>query len=381
VTYFRTPMCGFGSAVASAFLLAGCALIPNAGPNKPQIIAGSVERGGDAFVVYVDDTVTQATQLTPSLGFPPAFLSAGQLTADIIRPGDALGLTIWENVDDGLLTNSGLGSTVLEEIQVDGGGFIFVPYAGRIQAAGNTPEELRNLITSRLEGQTPDPQVEVRRLAGDGASVTIAGATGQGVYAIERPTRRLSAMLASAGGVTGEPEITLVTVARGNQSGTVWYADLVKRPEFDIALRNGDRIFVEEDTRSFSALGATRTQGRIPFLTQTLSALDAVAQVGGLNPRAADPTGVFVIREEDPVIANRVLAQTDLSGPQRLIYVLSLTEPNGLFRARDFSIRDGDTIYVTEAPLTQFDKIIASLTGSLLSLDGLASASSFQSIP
>jgi hypothetical protein len=32
-----------------------------------------------------------------------------------------------------------------------------------------------------------------------------------------------------------------------------------------------------------------------------------------------------------------------------LIYVLDLTEPDGMFNARDFAIRDGDTVYVTEA--------------------------------
>jgi len=46
-----------------------------------------------------------------------------------------------------------------------------------------------------------------------------------------------------------------------------------------------------------------------------------------------------------------------------------LTEPNGLFIARDFSIRDGDTIYVTEAPFSQFNKTISAALGSLSSVD------------
>lgn len=92
-----------------------------------------------------------------------------------------LGIAIWENVEDGILTTAGAPAT-LDEIQVDGSGYIFIPYAGRIKAAGNSPETIRRIITEKLASQTPDPQVVVRRLAGDGSTVTLTGAvSGQGV--------------------------------------------------------------------------------------------------------------------------------------------------------------------------------------------------------
>ncbi len=354
--------------IAAITAVASCALIPNAGPNKRQIYAGSVQRQGDAFVVTVNDRVTRATAVTTALGFSETFKSAAALTPDVIRPGDTLGLTIWENVDDGLLASEGVNSTTIDEVQVDSAGFIFVPYAGRLRAAGNTPEQLRNVITRQLEEQTPDPQVEVRRLAGDGATVTLIGAGSQGVFPIERPSRTLSGMLANAGGIATEPEITRITVLRGGQTGTIWFNDLFRDPRLDIALRGGDRILVEEDTRSFMALGATAAQSRVPFESQNLSALEAIAQVGGLITTLADPTGVFVLRNEPAEVANQVLGRTDLIGAQRMVYVLNLTEPNGLFHARDFVIRDGDTLYVTEAPLSQWNKTVSSLIGGLTPL-------------
>jgi polysaccharide export outer membrane protein len=36
-----------------------------------------------------------------------------------------------------------------------------------------------------------------------------------------------------------------------------------------------------------------------------------------------------------------------------------------MFMARDFAIRDDDTVYVTEAPFSQFNKTISALTGTL----------------
>lgn len=355
-------------------LIASCGL-PRVGPNKREIFAGSVQQEGDAFVVAVNDRVTRATAVAPALGFSDQLVNAGLVGSDTIRPGDVLGLTIWENVDDGLLAGEGANSTLLEEVQVDGAGFIFVPYAGRIRAAGNTPESIRRIITSRLEEQTPDPQVQVRRIAGDGATVSLIGAIGaQGVFAIERPTRTLATMLARAGGVTIEPEVAQVTVIRGNERSQIRLQDLYDHPDLDIALRAGDRILVEEDTRAFTVLGATGGQARVPFESPTLSALEAIAQVGGLSATTADPTGVFVLRNEPAPIANAVLGRDDLIGAQRMVYVLDLTQPNGLFQARDFVIRDADTVYVTEAPYTQFSRIITALTTPVSGINQLSTS-------
>ena len=365
-----------GTAVVSALIIASfvasCGL-PRSGPGKREIFAGSVQKQGDAFIVAVNSRVTRATSVQPVLGFSENFTRAGTLGSDIINPGDTLSLIIYENVDDGLLSTGGPAG--LETIQVDGNGFIFVPYAGRIKAAGNTPEGLRRIITNQLDTQTPDPQVLVSRVAGDGSTVSlVGGVSSQGLFAIERPTRTLSAMIARAGGLAIPPEIAQITVLRGHHRSTVWFEDLYSNPHLDIALRGGDRILVEEDRRAFTVLGATGQQTRLEFQTQTLSAIEAIAQVGGLNSNLADPTGVFVFRNEPAAIANQVLGRSDLVGPQRLVYVLNLTEPNGMFEARDFVIRDDDTLYVTEAPFVTWNKTVSALTGSLASVNAISSA-------
>ena len=360
--------------VVTLGLVASCGL-PRSGPNKAEIFSGSVMEQGDAFVLTVDDRINRIAAVTPALDFSEGFKNAGVQGSDTIRAGDVLGLTIWENVQSGLLVPEGQRATVLEEVQVDGSGFIFVPFAGRIKAAGNTPEGIRRIITNKLEDQTPDPQVQVRRLAGDGATVSIVGAVGgQGVFPIERPTRTLAAMLASAGGVSINPEIAQVTVVRGNHTGKIWFEDLYDHPGHDIALRAGDRIIVQQDTRTFTALGATGTQNRVTFESQTISAIEAIAQVGGLSSTVADPTGVFVFRNEPEAIARQLLNREDIVGTQRMIYVLDLTQPNGMFMARDFAIRDEDTVYVTEAPFTQFNKSIAAATGTLSAATSLNTA-------
>ena len=320
----------------------------------------------NVHVVQVNDSIAAAARSVQSLGFNSAFLNAAPLRADRIAPGDVLGVTVWENVDNGLLASVGQKVTLLQEVQVDQRGFIFIPYAGSILAREKTPEELRRIITDKLQDQTPDPQVEVRRLAGDGSTVSlIGGVAAPGVYPIEPSTRRLTAMLAKAGGVIVEADVAQVRIQRRGHTGTIWLQDLYDSDLADVALRAGDRIVVEEDRRSYTALGAAGAQQFVPFTRRDLNVLEALATVGGLNSRLADPKGIFVFRNEPSYVANRVLGRNDILESQRFAYVIDLTTPTGMFVARDFTIRDGDTVYVTEAPFVAWDKIIAATLGTL----------------
>lgn len=373
MTIRQTQMARAIALLASVAMVASCGL-PRSGPNKREIFAGSVERKGDAFIVTVNPAVTRATSMQPTFGFSQGFRDAGVVASDMISSGDTINVTVYENVkDDPLLGNTGQRVSGLSEIQVDGQGYIYIPYAGRIKAAGQTPEGLRQAITRKLEDQTPDPQVSVARRPGEGSTVSISGQAGlNGVYPIEASTRTLATMLAKAGGVTVDPAIAIVRVTRGNHTGKIWLNDLYANPGLDIALRAGDNIVIEEDTRKFIALGATGAQSLVPFEQETMSALEAIATVGGLATMSADPTGVFVLRDESEEIARTVLGRNDLVGDQRIVYVLDLTEPTGLFEARDFMIRDGDTLYVTEAPFVQWQKTLGAITGTTTAATGLA---------
>ena len=351
--------------IASIALVGACGL-PRSGPTTTEVMAGSVEEKGNAHIVAVTPEISRITAAKATAGFSSAFLNAGVVGSDMISAGDVLSISVFENVkDDPLLGNTGQRVSELSEVQVDGQGYIYIPYAGRILAAGQTPEGVRQAITRQLEDQTPDPQVTVARAAGNGSTVSISGqAAAAGVYPIEAPTRTLSRMIAKSGGVTIDPDVAIVRVTRGGQTGKVWLKDLNENPELDIALRPGDKIVIEKDSRSFMALGATGAQSLVPFRSGTMSALEAIATVGGLATMSANPKGVFVLRDESEEIARAVLGRDDLVGTQRLVYVLNLIEPTGLFEARDFQIRDGDTIYVTEAPFTRWQKFLGAITGT-----------------
>ena len=170
----RIATASFARALLLVAAVAGCAL-PRSGPTLGEIKRGGNDPALDMHVVEVTPPIAAASRSAETLGFSSGFVNAGALSPDTIRPGDTISVGIWENVDAGLLVGVGQKATTLEAIQVDQSGEIFVPYAGRLQASGQTPDELRREITQSLASQTPDPQVEVRRVAGDGATVSVMG--------------------------------------------------------------------------------------------------------------------------------------------------------------------------------------------------------------
>lgn len=360
--------------------LAAACTPPRSGPSMNEIFAGSVLREGDAYIIAVNRAVARTAAQVPSIGFSQALQRGAILGGDTIQPGDVVTLNVFENVPEGLLAGPTANNAILTDVQVDDAGFVFVPYAGRIRAAGRTPDALRRTITTALDEQTPEPQVLVSRVQGDGTTVSVMGAVNaQGVYPVERPTRRITAMIAAAGGVNVPADQAVVRLSRGGRQESAFLRDIYKIPHFDIALRGGDRILVEADRRSFTVLGATGTSSRLTFEAPVISAVEAIAMVGGLDPLRADPKGVFVFREEPEQMARTILGRQDVFGEQRFVYVLDLTAPNGMFNARDFKIRDGDTVYVTEASAVTWSRQIAALTSTLAvagSVQSLADGSS-----
>lgn len=135
--------------------------------------------------MYIVDIIAEAmmaSEREQSSGFSQSFRGAGAFYVDRIHAGDALTITIWENVENGLFSNLGQKVTTLPSMQVDQLGNIFNTYAGTVKASGRTSNDLCVKITELLETQTPDPQVEVHHEAGNSATVSILGGVGGQVF-------------------------------------------------------------------------------------------------------------------------------------------------------------------------------------------------------
>ncbi|MCL5778562.1 polysaccharide biosynthesis/export family protein [Limibaculum sp. FT325] len=350
-------------AASMAVGLAGCGL-PRSGPFYSEIT--STEEAPLPFnVVEVTPQVVAATTIDERRGFDPSFLDQQPEDTDRVARDDVLSVTVWESVEEGLLSPEGVGATALPNLVVDERGMIFVPYVGAVKAEGRTLAELRDTIRKALSERTVNPQIDVQPVSSNGRRVSVQGVVNApGLYPIERATNRLLPMLARAGGIREDPEVILLRLRRGGQEGEIWVQDLYDNPALNVALRPGDAVIAERDRRVFSVLGAVGGQSLVPFPSRDLTLTEALARAGGLIDQTADPTGIFVFREELPQIATtlqEVEGVQAAAGSTQTVFVVDLTKPAGMFMARDFRLRDRDTLFVTTAPFVQWQKIMQSI--------------------
>ena len=148
------------------------------------------------------------------------------------------------------------------------------------------------------------------------------------------------------------PEQLVISLRRDNQVASVRLSDIYRNQNNDILLRSGDVITAYESREFLTVLGAAGNQGRVAISKRNYSVLDALADAKGLDDQTADPRSVFLFTP----------AQAGVEGkPDRLpvVYQFDLTRPEQVALARDFSVREGQAIYISDAPFTQVQKVLS----------------------
>lgn len=283
----------------------------------------------------------------------------------IIAPGDMVTITIWTTEENGLLTATGQRSVTLPEMQVTSGGEIFLPYVGEVRISGMAPETARARVEERYLEVSPSAQVQFSVLEGRQRTVSLVDGVGSpGVYSLVNQDVTLLEMLAEAGGVAGGFTNPQVRLQRGGDLYGMSLSRLLDHPRLNTTLVGGDRIYIEEDERSFLSLGAAGSEAIHRFPTDRVTALEALSLIGGIAPDRANAQGILVLRDY-----SASMVRSDRSGPahERTVFVIDLTSADGLFSAGQFDIRSGDLVYVTESPVSGV-RTILSLVGSVFGL-------------
>jgi polysaccharide export outer membrane protein len=124
--------------------------------------------------------------------------------------------------------------------------------------------------------------------------------------------------------------------------------------------------------QSFTAFGATGANAQIPFSSEKMTLVEALAKAGGLQDLRSDPAGVFLFRFEPPSIVKtlgRPQVATGPEGSSPVVYRLDLRNAKSYFLAQRFPIRDKDIIYVANADLNELQKfftLLNTLTGPVI---------------
>lgn len=339
-------------------LVSGCSLPRGAGFQSEVLAASNAGNRAEGEEAVYDFEVYKVTRETlPVIGaWPdphaesfPWISSQEQPASLIIAPDDLVQLTIWDAEENSLLSGLGGGVTPLQETQVDSTGRIFVPYIGELQISGMSPTTARSRIEEELSRTIPSAQVQLIVKPGRRNTANILGGAGaSGLYELPDRNFKLLELLSMAGGANTELTNPQVRLIRDGRTYGIPLKRLLEEPALNTTMRGGDLVRVVSDDRSFLALGATGAEAVVPIEKPELSALEALATIGGVNDGSANPKGILILREY-PASAVR----TDLTGPpqERVVFTLDLTTADGLFSAGKFLIQDGDLIYGTESVL------------------------------
>jgi polysaccharide export outer membrane protein len=176
---------------------------------------------------------------TPAASTPVAAAAGVTLPAGyVIGPDDVLSVLYWRNND------------LSAEVSVRPDGRITLPLLNDIQAAGLTPDQLREQLTSAAVKYVEDPSITVVVKAINSRKVFITGNVGKsGVYPLSTPTTVMQ-LIAMAGGVQEFADTKNILVMRTENGRQVAYAfnykEVLKRRNLrqNIELKPGDVVVV-----------------------------------------------------------------------------------------------------------------------------------------
>lgn len=355
--------------VTAAVALAGCNLLPASGPYSLEVRNPQTEDldgVGYKLVPMTGDVVRILAEMD-SEGLIGTFRNDRRPIPSVkIGVGDVVGVAIFEASSGGLFIPAEAASRAgnfvdLPDQTVDYNGFISVPYAGQVKAAGLLPSQVEKDIVERLRNRAIEPQAVVSVKTQRSNTVTVIGElqTPQR-FPLNATGERILDAVSRGGTAQAKGYDLFVTLQRGNREATISFNRLVREPANNIYLQPDDTIYVFSRPRTFLAFGATGKQGQFNFGNDSISLSEAVAKADGLIDAQADPQSAFLFRIENRTTLERM--GVDLTGirDKRIptIYTVNLRDPTGYLLSTKVPMRDKDILYVGNAGSVELTKFL-----------------------
>jgi polysaccharide export outer membrane protein len=357
----------------SLVVLSGCSL-PRGAALQSEILTEQDAETPSFAVVPVTRANAPAIAKWPATGWSGHYHWIDQargLASSMIREGDLIDLIIWDSQDNSLLAPLAQKSVEMRGLRVSSTGTVFVPYIDEVLVRGLTPESARQRVQEKLSAIAPSAQVQLALTAGQDNSVDlVAGVNRPGTYPLPSRDYTILSLIAQGGGIQSSLEHPVVKLMRGSQTYAIPAESLFGDASNNTTLRGNDKVLVEAESRTFTALGATGSERLVTFPQEHLTVLEALSVIGGLAENRANLEGVLILREYG---AKQV--RKDGKGPemQQVVFSFDLTSADGLFAARQFRINPDDTVLATESPIVAA-RTIFGLFGAVLGLGNQAQA-------
>lgn len=378
--------------------LTACTNLPVSGPSQRAISRGATatletDRRAvaiDYVLVDIDRTVLENLKAVGPGSFYSSFGVEPRPAPEVlVGAGDVVQVSVITS-PGGVFSSGEVGAqpsgfVSLPPQAVDRRGFISVPYAGEVRAAGRSVRQIQNEIETKLAGRAIEPQVIVALQEQSASEVTVIGDATTGYRAkIKSSGERILEVIAKAGSIKFAGHEVFVTLQRKGRPVTVHFPTLVGNPAENIYVAPGDIIYLHREVQRFIAIGAIGSTGQTQGLTSYfafdaawLSLAEAIAKAGGLLDSRADPGQVFLYRiEERQALLAMGVDLSNFSETEALvptIYRANFRDPSSFFFTQQFPMRNRDIIYVANAESVEVEKFLGFVRVISGTVSGVAS--------
>lgn len=348
--------------IALAMLLeGGCSILTGGGPST-----GAVANSRDVEVVNV----------TPQAAVAEANLVSGAEKAAVDRelsllgskvetpifafgPGARLTVTLWSFSPrpDG---SAAPGPTPLGAYVVSADGSIALPYVGGVNLTGLTLDQAQDTIRQRYAalGLFQRPSIAIEVGGAPQGHVTVTGSVGQpkiipwapdGITLADALTQSLgdgASLLGQPNDLSNNISAIRVAVVRGAQPPVELPISVAL--ERRIPLRPGDQVVVKKAPAvEVTVLGPGVQNNGVFGFAEPPPLSEVLAKAAGVNANAANNHAVFILRKRE--------------GDRPVLYDFAWNRAQGLIAASRFPVKNGDLVYIAEAPIVSAQRVIAIL--------------------
>lgn len=291
-----------------------------------------------------------------------------------VGPRDVLNITVWDHpeltIPAGQFRSAEAAGSVVGE-----DGMFFYPYAGIVQAAGRTVEEIREELTQKLSKYIELVQLDVRVASYRSQRVYVVGEVMQaGIQLVRDIPLTVLEAINNAGGVKPVADLRNVTLTRDDKTYSINLLSLYEGGDIkqNVLLRHGDilnipdsslnKVFVLGETGlatgGVSGTGLSMSRSLIMNKAR-LTLTEALSDVGGVNQTTSDAARIFVFRG--------VLGKSE-------IFHLDAKSPDALLLADRFPLQPRDVVFVDRAEGIRWNQVIAQIQPTVTLLNTIISA-------
>ncbi len=317
--------------------LASCGIISETGP-----LRGKIEDHNQTYtLIPVNSRADLPGPLrSTSIGTVPPPVKGGGYS-DKVRSRDSLQFIFTDISAQSPFANKG-GDIGPIEVPEDGN--VSIPYVGTIHITNLSLAEVSTLLNEKLKPISSTALSTVLRNGRIARTANVIGSVkSPGAVPLERSDISSIDLLAATGGPTDTEHLVKYTLRRDNHDYVFDYKTFRQKP---FAVEEGDLLSVTPDSsQRFYLMGAVVKPMAVPFPIPEPTLADALGAAAGLDEQRSDPSGVFIFRKGNP----------------DLVYTINLKEPTAVHLTQRFAMQREDIVYITEAPLTRWNRLISQI--------------------